>query len=525
MYKRVLSIIVLVMLLLSGCAAQSHITQQERDTFNEAKQYLQNELNELQETMKGIGQSIGDNPSDEQAYTLLNEKLNSKEYFFDIVVCDKDTNILNVATKFDASWIGLNLDSIDRMDELFVDEPVFLVKPLESSDGTPFIYCSVPIDKAGWVIAYIDPFSFGATLSSLSIGENVDFGVMDTNGTNVYSSNMTEIGKNILADELYADYEDLLNLVKNQIIPKAQGKGAYTFHASGMGSSINKNIEWDTVQAFDKELRIYVNTEQGGESSSESAKALRDFNEDELEWMDSATAMVKDTFSELLTLNESAVKVYGENGEDSEEFGKALEEISKISKVVRSVYYINTEKIISRAYPAYFEGTPWDTIFASMSNLEEYGEDPFFIPPVVNSDHDADSIMTAGFGYPVIENGETKGWIVSMGRVYEIAAYMTNLQSLGKDVNFMLVNNDGLVIYDGDISEVGKNLLEDDLYKNAENLQEFITNELMKDSEGDSEYEFYGSGMTEPIRKHIVWTTVDAWGNDFKFSMNSEWHE
>ena len=159
-----------------------------------------------------------------------------------------------------------------------------------------------------------------------------------------------------------------------------------------------------------------------------------------------------------------------------------------------------------------------------MSNLEDYGEEPFFIPPVANSDHDANSVITAGFGYPVIENGETKGWIVSMGRVYEIAAYMTNLQSLGKDVNFMLVNNDGLVIFDGDISEVGKNLLEDDLYKNSENLQEFITNELMKESEGESEYEFYGSGMTEPVRKHIVWTTVNAWGNDFKFSMNSEWH-
>ena len=64
--------------------------------------------------------------------------------------------------------------SINRHPELFVDNPAMVIKPHISSDDSPYLYASVPIKNGGWVIAYIDPYTFGAELSKLTIGQNLD---------------------------------------------------------------------------------------------------------------------------------------------------------------------------------------------------------------------------------------------------------------------------------------------------------------------------------------------------------------
>ena len=520
MSKKLIPLIIFMVLLLSGFSENSDYSENSRDTLSEATAYLQSEMDGLQIMLGEIGASVGQMPAnDEKAYELLNAKLNSKNYLYDIIVCDKDTNVLNVSTKIHADFIGLNRGKNDRYAELFQTYPVFTIKPNTAADDSPYIYCSVPIKNGGWVIAYIDPYSLEAEISALAIGENVSLGVIDTVGTNVSAANMTEIGKNVLTDDMYSGFPELQSLIRDKMIPNAQGSGEYTYYASGMGSPVNKKIEWDTIHVFDKDLRVYVNTEPAAEDANTDPGEHREFNAAELLWLDSAKATVESEFSQLSALNNAAIGKYQEYGEESKEFAQSLTDISKESIIAKNIYFVNADNFISKAYPKYLAGNLFDIYGENIPGYSKNTEPFIFDFPIPDSHTYVFRML--GFAFPVEKDGKLAGWIISQVRLYDLAAYLTKLENIGHNVNFMLVNDDGTVLYDGDVTEVGKNCLTDELY--TKNVNDFIKNEFMAKSEGKSQYEFYGAGMTAVIPKNIVWKTISFMGKDFKISMNSEW--
>ena len=520
MKRKLLPLLLIFALLLSGCTATDS-SKGNPDPLSEATAALQKEMDEIQTMLAEIGTSAGQSPAgDEKAYTLLNEKLNSKTYFFDILVCDADSNVTQVATKMDSPFIGLNLKSINRHPELFVDTPAMVIKANTATDDTPYLYASVPIKNGGWVIAYIDPYTFGAKLSQLTIGQNLELGVIDTNGTNVYTSNMTEIGKNILTDPIYSSFVELQTLIKNKMIPNSQGEGSYTYNAAGTNEPVKKEVKWNTVKAFDSELRIYANSEPGAEEAATTDGDLRQFTDEELSWLDTASTLIYDEFTTLETLTKTAVTAYQQSGENSEAFSSALAAISKDSPIAKNVAFVNNKNIITNAYPTYFKGISFDlydkNIPASSQNQQP------FITALTFADHPSPATQLLAFVTPVEKDGQIAGYIVAQVRLYDFAAYLTNLESIGENVNFMLTNNDGTILYDGDLTEVGMNTFEDDLYSEG-TLSDYIHNEYQPNREGQSEYEFYGAGMTEIIPKRVVWKTMTFMWNDFKLSMNSEW--
>lgn len=518
MTKKIIPLIIIAALLFSGIAGKNDAAASSQNPLSTGKIYLQNEMDSIQAMLEGLGTSVGQLPAnDKKAYELLNTSLNTKKYLYDIIVCDKDTKVTNVAIKMDAAWIGLNMGKIERYAGLFTSQPVFMIKQHTAADGTPYIYCSVPVKDGGWVIAYVDPYSLEAEFSTLTMGENVNLGVIDTAGTNVYAANMTEIGKNVLTDELYNGFTELQRLIRDKMIPQAKGSGEYTYYASGMGSPVKKSIEWDTIRAFDKELRIYVNTEPAVEDAAVGAP--RDFTAEELTWLDSAKATVESEFAVLTGTVNEAVGIYREKGADSPELAQALAKISRESIISKNVYFINTDNYIAQASPEYLAGNNFNLYgvnFLDYSNKKE----PFVINLPTGDNHSS-ALRTMGYVYPVEKDGKLAGWIMSQVRLYDFAAYLTRLQNIGKNVNFMLINTDGNILYDGDITEVGKNCLTDELY--TKNMNDFIKNEFMVKKEGHSQYEFYGAGMTAVIPKHIVWKTIPFLGNDFRIAMNSEW--
>lgn len=520
MKRKLLPLLLILALLLSGCATTKS-SNGNPDTLSNATAALQTEMDEIQTMLEEIGTSVGKSPAgDEKAYSLMNKQLNSKTYFFDILVCDADSNVTQVATKMDSPFIGLNLKSINRHPELFVDTPAMVIKPHTSTDDTPYLYASVPIKNGGWVIAYIDPYSFGAELSKLTIGQNLDLGVIDTNGTNVYTSNMTEIGKNILTDPIYSSFVELQTLIKNKMIPNAQGEGTYTYNAVGTNDPVQKQVKWDTVSAFGSDLRIYVNSEPGTGEPTTSKGDLRQFTDEELSWLDTASTFIYSEFTTLENLTKAAVTAYQQSGENSDAFSSALAAIAKESPIAKNVAFVNNQNLITNAYPTYFKGISFDLYDKNIPAISQQKQP--FITDLTFADHQSPSMQLLAFVTPVEKDGQIAGYIVTQVRLYDFAAYLTNLESIGKDVNFMLTNNDGTILYDGDLTEIGMNTFEDDLYAEG-TLSDYIHNEYKTNREGQSQYEFYGAGMTEIIPKRVVWKTMTFMWNDFKLSMNSEW--
>ena len=521
MKRNLLPLLLILALLLSGCTATDS-SKSNPDPLADATASLQKEMDATQTMLDEIGTAVGKSPAgDEKAYALMNEKLNSKPYFFDILVTDADSNVTQVATKMDSPFIGLNLKSINRHPELFVDTPAMIIKPHTTTDDTPYLYASVPLKNGGWVIAYIDPYSFGAELSNLTLGQNLDLGVIDTNGTNVYTSNMTEIGKNILTDPIYSSFVELQTLIKNNMIPNAQGEGTYTYNAAGSNESVQKQVKWDTANVFGTALRVYVNTEPGPAGATTATKEdLRQFTTAELSWLDTASTFIYAEFTNLETLTKAAVTAYQQSGENSEAFSTALAAIAKESPITKNVAFVNNQNLITNAYPSYYKGISFDIYDKNIPALSQ-NKQPF-ITEMTFADHQSQATQLLAFVTPVEKDGQVAGYIVAQVRLYDFAAYLTNLENIGENVNFMLTNNDGTILYDGDLTEVGMNTFEDDLYSEG-TLSDYIHNEYKPNREGQSEYEFYGAGMTEIIPKRVVWKTMTFMWNDFKLSMNSEW--
>lgn len=518
MTKKLLPLMLILVLLLSACTNSSNSDSAEADPLSDGKAYLQEEMDGLQSILEEIGSSVGDAaPGDQAIYAMLNEQLNSKTYFYDILLTDAQTNVTQVASKVDAPFIGLNLKSINTLNELFVDSPMLVIKQNANSDDTPFLYASVPTENGGWVIAYIDPYSFGAEFSSFAIGQDLDLGIMDTNGTNIYTNNMTEIGKNILTDPMYDAFTQMQTLVQKQIIPNQQGQGTYTYNATGSKQAVDKEIKWDTVTAFGQELRVYANTEPG---SNSSVSELRAFTAEELSWLDQASDYINDEFTTLETLTDAAVSAYQESGPDSPAFSTALAQISQDSLIAKNVVFVDTDNMIVTSFPTYLEGISFDLYDLDIPSLTSDRQP--FITEVNFSDVQTSALKQLGFVTPVVKDDEIAGYILVQARLFDLAADLSSLKEIGQNVNFMLTDSQGTILYDGDIAEVGKNIYNDDLYSDG-TLQDYLQNEFKTNPEGESSYEFYGAGMTEIIPKEVTWKTITFMWENFKLSMNSEW--
>jgi hypothetical protein len=437
MTKKLLPLMLILVLLLSACTNSSNSDSAEADPLSDGKAYLQEEMDGLQSILEEIGSSVGDAaPGDQAIYAMLNEQLNSKTYFYDILLTDAQTNVTQVASKVDAPFIGLNLKSINTLNELFVDSPMLVIKQNANSDDTPFLYASVPTENGGWVIAYIDPYSFGAEFSSFAIGQ---------------------------------------------------------------------------------ELRVYANTEPG---SNSSVSELRAFTAEELSWLDQASDYINDEFTTLETLTDAAVSAYQESGPDSPAFSTALAQISQDSLIAKNVVFVDTDNMIVTSFPTYLEGISFDLYDLDIPSLTSDRQP--FITEVNFSDVQTSALKQLGFVTPVVKDDEIAGYILVQARLFDLAADLSSLKEIGQNVNFMLTDSQGTILYDGDIAEVGKNIYNDDLYSDG-TLQDYLQNEFKPNPEGESSYEFYGAGMTEIIPKEVTWKTITFMWENFKLSMNSEW--
>jgi hypothetical protein len=437
MTKKLLPLMLILVLLLSACTNSSNSDSAEADPLSDGKAYLQEEMDGLQSILEEIGSSVGDAaPGDQAIYAMLNEQLNSKTYFYDILLTDAQTNVTQVASKVDAPFIGLNLKSINTLNELFVDSPMLVIKQNANSDDTPFLYASVPTENGGWVIAYIDPYSFGAEFSSFAIGQ---------------------------------------------------------------------------------ELRVYANTEPG---SNSSVSELRAFTAEELSWLDHASDYINDEFTTLETLTDAAVSAYQESGPDSPAFSTALAQISQDSLIAKNVVFVDTDNMIVTSFPTYLEGISFDLYDLDIPSLTSDRQP--FITEVNFSDVQTSALKQLGFVTPVVKDDEIAGYILVQARLFDLAADLSSLKEIGQNVNFMLTDSQGTILYDGDIAEVGKNIYNDDLYSDG-TLQDYLQNEFKTNPEGESSYEFYGAGMTEIIPKEVTWKTITFMWENFKLSMNSEW--
>ena len=85
------------------------------------------------------------------------------------------------------------------------------------------------------------------------------------------------------------------------------------------------------------------------------------------------------------------------------------------------------------------------------------------------------------------------------------------------DLSFWLMDLDGLLLYDEDASQIGKNLFEDPLYKPFPNLLD-LGHRIVAERSGHGYYSYFQvtEGNKTAVNKECYWTTAGLHGREWR---------
>lgn len=94
----------------------------------------------------------------------------------------------------------------------------------------------------------------------------------------------------------------------------------------------------------------------------------------------------------------------------------------------------------------------------------------------------------------------------------------SNIADTDTDTSFWLMDLDGLLLYDEDPSQIGRNLFEDPLYKPYPNLLELVGQRIVAERSGHGYYSFFEptEDNETTVYKECYWTTAGLHGRDWR---------
>ena len=100
--------------------------------------------------------------------------------------------------------------------------------------------------------------------------------------------------------------------------------------------------------------------------------------------------------------------------------------------------------------------------------------------------------------------------------------FNVSTQSNITNYTFWVMDLDGLLLYDEDEGQIGRNLLEDPLYKSFPNLLELVEQRIMPERSGHGSYSFFQEtgGNKAEVTKECYWTTAVLHGTEWRLVIN-----
>ncbi|MDD5270485.1 MAG: cache domain-containing protein [Candidatus Omnitrophica bacterium] len=127
-----------------------------------------------------------------------------------------------------------------------------------------------------------------------------------------------------------------------------------------------------------------------------------------------------------------------------------------------------------------------------------------------------EGFYAAAIQHPVFsERGEMIGSVSLMFRPDYFFKSLVEPEVKGLPVHVWVMQKDGRDIYDDDPKQIGKNVLQDPMYKPFPALVDFAK-KISAEQTGSGSYDFFDIGTKEVIRKDSVWTTVGLYGAQWR---------
>jgi hypothetical protein len=112
-------------------------------------------------------------------------------------------------------------------------------------------------------------------------------------------------------------------------------------------------------------------------------------------------------------------------------------------------------------------------------------------------------------------DGELIGSVSMLIRPESFLSTLIEPEVQGLPIDAWVMQLDGLILYDPDVEEIGRNLFEDPIYQPFPQLLT-LGREITANAAGTGTYEFFGTGMSAPVKKAASWCSVGLHGTKWR---------
>ena len=118
--------------------------------------------------------------------------------------------------------------------------------------------------------------------------------------------------------------------------------------------------------------------------------------------------------------------------------------------------------------------------------------------------------------WPVFSpDGELVGSVSMLIRPESFLSVLIEPEVQGSSIDAWVMQLDGLILYDPDEDEIGRNLFTDPLYQPFPQLLT-MGREIAANEAGTGAYEFFGTGMSAPVKKAASWCSVGLYDTEWR---------
>jgi hypothetical protein len=229
--------------------------------------------------------------------------------------------------------------------------------------------------------------------------------------------------------------------------------------------------------------------------------------------LENATEQISQVIRQMDTSMSAISKKLATVAIDSEKARNILRnEFGKINSVIEIVT-ITPEGVLCVIVPDTYKGSEGSDI----SKQEHIIKVKQTKKPVLSSAFAAvEGFQAIVLAYPVISASKELSGITAM--VIRPESFLKNIITPvieGVPVDIWVMQKDGVILYDYDTEEIGRNLFTDPLYQPyTESLK--TAARIAEEKDGSATYNFLGRGLEKPVTNEAFWATIDTYGNEWK---------
>ncbi|OPY34249.1 MAG: hypothetical protein A4E32_00521 [Methanomassiliicoccales archaeon PtaU1.Bin124] len=226
----------------------------------------------VQQGLQRIGSLMAGNSANISAVglngTVVREQLNASlaadACFLDIVTYDTTGKVIAAEPSSYHYLEGMDLGGFEIIDKLLSTKMPVMSGVIPPQGGLPGAVLSVPVfDTDGQFIGAVSalfyvPALMNETISGLVSSSDYTFWCMQTDGQDIYDTDGSQIGMNILHGPDYAAYPEV-QAIGYRMLNETSGYGTYSYLISlNSTKTVQKECYWTTVGLMGVEWRLVI---------------------------------------------------------------------------------------------------------------------------------------------------------------------------------------------------------------------------------------------------------------------------